>query len=213
MLQAGNSYSLSLSALQAIPRDRLETQRSRYLDYHEAILGEPLAGRVHLDKNPNHTSLIAGLFRLFPESRFLFAVRDPRDVMVSSYLRFFPLTEFSVAFLTWETTCQQYEHEFNVWLSVRDKLGDQALELRYEDLVDEPWRQVRRALTLLGLEWDDGIADYRHCIQAKVINSPTQTAVRQPIYRTAVGRWKNYQRHLEPYLDRLAPFCHAFGYA
>jgi tetratricopeptide (TPR) repeat protein len=204
--------SLTLEALRSVPPECLGTQRRRYLDYMEAMLGSPLGGRVHLDKNPNHTSLIVGLLRLFPESRFVFAVRDPRDVIVSAYLRFFPLTEFSASLLTWEGTCRQYGFEMNVWLSVRELIADSSLQVRYEDVVNDPHAECRRALKALGLPWDDAIAGYRERIQHKVVNSPSQADVRKPVHRGAIGRWKNYARYVEPLLDRLDRFCQEFGY-
>jgi hypothetical protein len=36
--------------------------------------------------------------------------------------------------------------------------------------------------------------------------------VTKPVYRGAVGRWRNYQKHLEPYLGGLETFVEAFGY-
>jgi tetratricopeptide (TPR) repeat protein len=205
--------TLTVESLRSVSFECLCRQRRRYLDSMEAILGEPLGGRVHLDKNPNHTSLIVGLFRLFPESRFLFAVRDPRDVVVSAYLRYFPLTEFSASLLTWDGTFRQYCFEMNVWLSVRELIGQHGCQVRYEDVVADPSGQCRRALDALGLPWDDAVADYRDRIQHKVVNSPSHAEVRKPIHGNAIGRWTHYRRHIEPLLSQLEPYCREFGYA
>jgi hypothetical protein len=213
MYRAGGDEPLSLESLRAIPAARLEQQRQRYLDYMEAVLGVPIAGRVHLDKNPNHTSLIVGLFRLFPESKFLCGIRDPRDVIVSAYLHFFPLTEFSASLLTWESTCRQYAHEMRVWLAVRDLIGDRCWQVRYEDVAREPQAECQRALGFLGLQWRGETDDHPRRVRHKIINSPSQAAVRKPIYGSAIGRWKNYQRYLEPQLPRLEAYCQEFGYA
>ena len=204
---------LTLETLRSIPRERLVTQRRRYLDAMEAILGEPLAGRVHLDKNPNHTSLIAGLIRLFPESRFLVALRDPRDVVVSAYLRNFNLTEFSACFLTPGSSCTIYAFEIGVWLRVRELMDGNWIEVRYEDTVADLPAQARRAVGFLGLPWDESVLNYREITRGKVVNSPTHEAVREPVYTHAVGRWRHYEKHLGPYLDRLDPFVRALGYS
>jgi hypothetical protein len=45
-----------------------------------------------------------------------------------------------------------------------------------------------------------------------VVNSPSHDTVRQPVHRQAIGRWRHYARHIEPYLDRLQPFVDVFGY-
>lgn len=202
-----------VATLSAIPREHLCRQRTRYFDYMEAALGSPIGGRVHLDKNPNHTSLMAGLYRLLPESKFLIALRDPRDVLISVYLRNFHLSEFSACFLTWGGCCLMYAFEMSVWLRMRELLPREGwAQVRYEDVVDDIDGQARRALSFLGLPWDDSVSAYRDRSARKVVNSPSHDTVRQPVYRRAVGRWTHYTRHVEPYLDRLRPFIDAFGY-
>ena len=53
---------------------------------------------------------------------------------------------------------------------------------------------------------------YRERLKSKAVNSPTYEAVSQPLYTRAIGRWKNYQKFLEPYLPILQPSVDAFGY-
>src|SRR5262245_37562431 len=55
----------TVEALDAIPESRLQAQRERYLAYLSAALNEPIASRVHLDKNPTMTLLLPGMLRLF----------------------------------------------------------------------------------------------------------------------------------------------------
>jgi Tfp pilus assembly protein PilF len=212
MYQVNGDEPMDLSALDTVPADRLLTHRRRYLDLMEEALGEPLAGRFHLDKNPNHTSLMAGLYRLFPESKFIVALRDPRDILVSCYLHWFPLTEFSAAFLTPGSACQVYAFEMSVWLKMKELMPDGWREVRYEDTIADLPGQARRTLEFLGLPWDESVLNYRERLHGRRINSPTHEAVRQPIYQHASGRWRNYGKQLGPYFDRLQPFLDAFNY-
>lgn len=210
---AAGGGGLSRRALDAVPRAVLVRERARYLDLMEGALGEPLAGRVHLDKNPNHTSLLPGLFRLFPESRFIVALRDPRDVIVSCVMRSFRLTEFSAAMLSWRGACEMYAFEMGAWLRAREALpADSFVEVRYEDTVADLEREARRALATLGLEWRDDVRRYRELAARKVVNSPTQGEVRRAIYTTSIGRWKHYARQLDPHMPLLQPFIERFGY-
>ena len=204
---------LTLETLDNIPPHLLDQERTHYLDLMEQTLGEPLGGRVHIDKNPNHTSLLPGLLRLFPESIFLVALRDPRDVVTSCVLRTFRLTEFSSMLTSWSTACELYAVEMAAWLRYRDALSDdQWVEVRYEDTVVDVERESRRAIEALDLPWDPAVLEYRERTRHKLVNSPTQTEVRQPIYTSAVGRWRHYEKHLEPHMHMLQPFIDAFGY-
>ena len=53
------------------------------------MLGEPIGGRLHLDKNPAMNLMIPPMRRVFPELKLIVALRDPRDVIVSCFLPLF----------------------------------------------------------------------------------------------------------------------------
>jgi hypothetical protein len=36
--------------------------------------------------------------------------------------------------------------------------------------------------------------------------------VTKPVFKGAVGRWRNYQKYFEPLQGKLEPFVKAFGY-
>ena len=46
--------------------------------------------------------------RVFPEMKILFALRDPRDVVVSCFMQRLPLNAVSVHYLTLEGTANKY---------------------------------------------------------------------------------------------------------
>ena len=178
------------AALDAIPEARLTAQRKRYLDYMSAALNEPIGQRVHLDKNPTMTLLIPGMLRLFPETKLLIALRDPRDVVISCFMQYLPLNTNSVCFLTLERTARRYAHDMGVWLKLRDRITSPWLAIRYEDCVANLPRETRRALEFLDLPWDPQVLEYRERMKTKPISSPTYEAVQQPLYTSAIGRWK-----------------------
>jgi len=194
------------------PSELLE-QRRRYLRYMAAALGEPIEGRLHLDKNPSIVMLIPGMLRLFPECKLLVAIRDPRDVVISCFMRFLPLNTVSVQFLTLESTARRYVRDIDAWLKLRAILSSPWLEVRYEDTVDDLAGEARRVLEFLGVGWEEAILSYRDRLRDRQVNSPTYESVAKPIYRSAVGRWRHYQEHLAPLLDMLEPYVESFGYA
>jgi hypothetical protein len=198
--------------LDIIPVERWIALRSRYLEYLEAALNEKIDGRVHLDKNPTLTVVLPGFLRLFPEARVVFALRDPRDVVVSCFMQYLPLNANSVYFLSLERTAERYANDLGLWLKLREKISSPWLEVRYEDTVADLEREVRSALTFLDLPWDPAILQYRERLRQKAVASPSYEAVSQPIYTKAIGRWKNYEKFLAPCLPSLQPLIDAFGY-
>ena len=75
------------------------------------------------------------------------------------------------------------------------------LDVRYEDVVDDLEGQARRIVAHCELPWDD------RCLSFHETDRPVRTAsatqVRQPIYRSAVGRWRVYEEFLGPLLSEL----------
>jgi hypothetical protein len=192
----------------------IESARGRYFRAMEYLLGEPIGNRMHLDKNPAYNLTIPLMLRVFPETRLIIALRDPRDVVLSCYLRYLPLNAVSVRFLDVRRTAERYALDMRAWLKFRELVDVPWCEIRYEDTVADTEGQARKALATLAMAWDDQVLGYRQRLtDTKRVTSPSYEAVAQPIYTRAVGRWKNYEKHLEPALDTLEPFVREFGYA
>jgi tetratricopeptide (TPR) repeat protein len=202
----------SAEAFDAVPLEHLSVQRTRYLNYMAAALNQPIGERIHLDKNPTMTLLIPGMLRLFPETKLFIALRDPRDIIISCFMQYLPLNTNSVCFLTLERTARRYAHDLSVWLKLREIIPTPWLEIRYENCVADLERESRKALEFLGLPWDATVLNYRQRLKEKAVSSPTYEAVSKPLYTSAIGRWKNYQKYLESSLPILQPLIEAFGY-
>ncbi len=167
-----------------------------YFRCHEEIRGKPYCDEWLVDKNPNHTSLLAGILRILPSSKFITVQRDPRDVLVSCYLRTFPLSEYSVAFLDWQSTWELYQHEQRILDRVKSFLEDRFIEIRYEDMVQDLAGEYGRVVDFLNLERTSTTVDHQAVTEAKIVNSPTHAEVRRPVTSSRVGRWENYREHL-----------------
>jgi tetratricopeptide (TPR) repeat protein len=210
---AGRGKTTILEALNEFSIRDIESLRTRYFAAMEYLLGEPIGERTHLDKNPAYNVVIPLVLRVFPETRLVIALRDPRDVVLSCYLRYLPLNAVSVQFLDVERTAQRYAQDMTAWLKLREILDGTWCEVRYEDTVSDAGHQARRALDMLGLPWQEEVLNYRDRLHGKKhVTSPTYEAVAQPIHTRAIGRWKNYERLLAPTFETLGPFIREFGY-
>jgi hypothetical protein len=153
------------------------------------------------------------VLRVFPETRLLVALRDPRDVVLSCYLRYLPLNAVSVQFLDVERAAARYAFDMSAWLKYRELIPGPWREIRYEDTVADVAGQARKALDTLGLPWAEQVLGYRQRLaDKKRVTSPSYEAVAQPIYSRSIGRWKNYERIMAPALETLDPFVREFGY-
>jgi tetratricopeptide (TPR) repeat protein len=206
------SEGLLLEALESASPTLLRQACQNYAECMTRFLGHPPDRRMLIDKNPSLTPLVPAFVRVFPEAKLLVALRDPRDVCLSCFMQPLPLGEASSVFLTLEGTVQGYASHMGLWRAVAPHLGGCFLEVRYEDLIADLEGIARRVLDFLGADWDDRVLRFNEFARRKLVRSPSYAAVAKPISRGAVGRWRNYQKHLEPWLDTLAPLVKAFGY-
>jgi tetratricopeptide (TPR) repeat protein len=204
--------TLMLEVLESASAGALRQARQNYADCMARFLGHPPDGRMLIDKNPSLTGLVPGFVRVFPEAKLLVALRDPRDVCLSCFMQPLPLGQGSSIFLTLEGTVQEYVSVMGLWRAAAPCLGSSFLEVRYEDVVADLEGVSRRALEFLGAGWDERVLRFNEYAQRKLVRSPTYAAVAKPISKGAVGRWRNYQKHLQPWLETLAPLVKAFGY-
>jgi len=201
-----------LQVLEAAPPSRLRQARDDYFRCMELFLHQPLAGRWLIDKNPALNVLIPAVIRIFPEAKFLFALRDPRDVVLSCFMQDLRMNPVASAYLTLDGTVQQYASVMGLWRALLPRMKNSRLEVRYEEMVTDVESVSRRTLEFLGVGWNETVLRFYDHARRKPVRSPTYADVTKPVYRGAIGRWRNYAKYLEPCLPRLEPFVEAFGY-
>jgi tetratricopeptide (TPR) repeat protein len=209
--KAGGNWPIPAMLDRAAQAD-VHAVRKTYIEHAEALLGEPLAGRMMLDKNPDLTMLIPTINRVFPEMKILIALRDPRDVCLSTFMMSVDINPVSVSYLSLQSTAAKYAMAMRTWLLIREMTRSPWLEVKYEEAVADLEGQARRVLEFLGLPWDDRVLEFHKLAREKPARSPTYEAVTRPVNSSAIGRWKNYARYFEPVLGTLDPLIRAFGY-
>jgi hypothetical protein len=192
-------------------REELDAARRIYLEAMQSMLGEAIGSRLHIDKNPAMNLMIPPMRRVFPELKLIIALRDPRDVIVSCFLRYLPINPVSVCFLTLERCVDRYQLDMGAWLKMRDMI-DSWIEVRYEQIVADLRNEAMRLFQTLELSWDESVLAFHEHARRKLVLSPTYEEVARPIFTSSVGRWQNYERFLAPELARLQPLIKALGY-
>jgi hypothetical protein len=144
--------------------------------------------------------------------KMLIALRDPRDVVLSCFMQKVPLTPISANWLTLADAAEYYSRAMQTWLKVRQLTAGSWLEFRYEDVVADLESNARKILEFLHLPWDERVLKFYEHARQKMVRSPTYEDVTQPVYSKSVGRWQNYAKHLQPAMQKLAPFLREFKY-
>jgi len=200
------------AALETLDLAQLRHLRNFYWKRMGEEYGEEAMVKQLVDKNALNTMELGVISVVFPEAKILFALRDPRDVCLSCFMQAFSPSPATVNLLTWEGIARQYAAVMEHWLGLRSHIQPSYLEIRYEDTVGDFEPTYRRVYEFLGVEWHPEATRFHERAKGRYIATPSFSAVTQPLYGTAVARWKHYERHFVPILPKLEPFIEAFGY-
>lgn len=184
-------------------------------DYYAAVNRiTPLAPHQTLvDKSPLFLHKVPLIQRLFPNARFILALRHPCDVLLSCYMSNFRLNAAMANFLRLEDAAEFYDLTFQLWEKSTGLLPVRCHTIIYERLVEDVEGEVRPLFDFLGLEWRDEALDHQRTAKGRgLITTASYSQVTEPIYKRAAGRWHRYRAHLEPVLPVLAPWVERFGY-
>jgi tetratricopeptide (TPR) repeat protein len=159
----------------------------------------PAAERI-TDKMPGNLAY-AGLIHLaLPHARIIHARRDPRDIALSCFSILFAYGhEHTYDLEELGRYVRAYLDLIEHWRKVLPQ--GVMLEVDYEDVVDDLEQQARRVVTHCGLEWEDACLSFYKT--QRPVRTASVTQVRQPIYRGSVGRWRDYEELLQPFLKTL----------
>lgn len=190
----------------------IERFRSLYWAQVQAGLAGVPMKRIFVDKLPLNAVFVPTIHRLFPTAKIVFAVRDPRDVVLSCFQQRFGMNGAMFQLLRLDTAARYYDAVMELVRAARAKLPLQVHEIRYEGVVTDFDGEVRALLAFLGLAWEDAVRDYAETARTRAIGTPSASQVVQPLYASAQGKWRNYRSFLEPVQPMLSPWVAAFGY-
>jgi len=191
----------------------LATLRDMYLSELTPHLDPKRPDALVIDKVPLNLVNVGLIYRLFPEARFILALRDPRDCVLSCFMQPFEPNSAMANFLTLEDAAAFYDNVMRLWCQYEAVLPLRAQKIRYEDIVSDFSAAVGSVLEFLGLPWDDAVSKYQEtALKRDIIRTPSYHQVVQPIYKRASGRWIKYEPQMRPVLPILHPWVKAFGY-
>jgi hypothetical protein len=200
-----------LERLSKLSADEAAGWRVRYWA-EVARHGADAAGRTFIDKAPAGTVDLPLVAKLFPEARILFAIREPRDVVLSCLRNNFQLNAMTYAFTDLQETAACYAGCMALAKVYRAVLRLPWLDVRHEILIDAFEPGLAAICGFLGLELHPAMADVAATARSRPVRTPSAAQVRAGLNSKGVGRWRAYEAELAAVLPVLAPWVERFGY-
>jgi tetratricopeptide (TPR) repeat protein len=176
----------------------LRQMGARYLARLRARV--PAEARFITDKMLGNSRIVGLIHLALPNARIVHVRRSPIDNCLSCFGILFATGQgYSYDLGELGRFWRIHEDIMQHWHNVLPE--GVMLDVQYEDLVADLETHARRIVAHCRLDWTDA------CLEFHKTERPVQTAsvvqVRQPIYRSSVGRWEPYKVMLRPLLDAL----------
>lgn len=178
--------------LNEIPPEVLTKMGEAYIEdtkYHRQ------GAACFIDKMPNNFRHIALIQLILPNAKIIDARRHPMACCFSGFKQLFGEgQQFSY-------DLDDIGHYYRSYVEIMDhwdrELPGRILRVQHEDVIADVETQVRRILDYCGLPFEQACVDFHKTKRA--VRTPSSEQVRQPIYKSGMDQWKNF----EPFLDPL----------
>lgn len=197
-------YVLDSETLAAAGNDDLHGVGEQYL----AQTRELARGAARFtDKMPLNFFYASLILRALPGARIVALRRGATDSCLSNFRQLFStgFSYYNYALDMGDTAAyyMAFDRLMAVW---RERLpADGFMEIHYEAIIQDQEAQTRRLLEFCGLDWHEGCLRFHE--NAAPVSTASSVQVRQPLYSSAIGRWRRYGDRLDDLRQRLGPLA------
>ena len=152
-----------------------------------------------IDKMPNNFLHIGLIKLILPNAKVIDARRHPMACCFSNFKQLFAEgQEFTYSLNDLGDYYRNYLRVMDHWDQV---LPGFVLKVQHEEVVNDLEVQVRRMLDFCGLPFEQACLEFFKT--QRNVRTPSSEQVRQPIYKTGLEHWRNFETHLNPLKEGL----------
>lgn len=157
-----------------------------------------------VDKMLGNYINIGMIHLMFPNAIILHSVRDPVDTCLGCFRQLFRSgNETTYDLRDVGAQYVRYREMMAHWQTV---LPGRVVDVVHEEFVTDPDRKIRWLIEdACNLKWDDNCLRFH--LTKRAVRTASVAQVRQPIFSSALQRWRKYAAHLGPLLDALGPYA------
>ena len=173
-----------------------ELKNEDILKYGNKYISETMWSRKEknffIDKMPNNFPYIGLIKMILPNAKIIDARRNPLDGCFSCFKQFFAKGQhFTYDLDDIARYYKDYEKIMLFWNSI---FPDSIYKIMYEDVIENPESEVKKLLNYLELDFEESCMDFYK--SKRPVKTASSEQVRQPIYKSGVNYWKNYEDNL-----------------
>jgi tetratricopeptide (TPR) repeat protein len=168
--------------------------------YVDNLPSIPEKSRAFVDKMPHNYQKLGFILSAIPSAKIVNILRDPRDTALSTWIQYFSTTGITHAYdwFAMAHSANLYRRYMNLWQS---KFESQILTIRYEDLTSAPETVMRQIVEHCGIDWDPAMLSPE--LNKGMVRTASIDQVRSKISSKSVGKWKQAEEDLQPFLANL----------
>jgi hypothetical protein len=196
-----------------VPIELLTEAKKVYeLEFYQHIDGDKSAS-IYIDKLPLNLLQVPLIQQIYPQAKFILALRHPLDTILSCWMQNFKLNSAMANMVDLDRIVEFYCVAMETFKICRIKYNLSVHEIRYEDLLEDLRGETSALIEFLNLDWEVQMENYQEtALKRGRINTPSYSQVVQPIYKESKYRWLHYEKHLRQYLVDVEPWIDEYGY-
>ena len=147
-----------------------------------------------IDKMPNNFIHIGLIKTILPNAKIIDTRRDPMDTCFSCFKQFFARGQlFTYSLEDLGNYYIDYIRAMNHWHNV---YGKDIYTVHYDNVINETEETIRELIDYCELPFEKECLEFYN--SSRPVKTPSAEQVRQPIYKSGLNYWKNYEKHLLP---------------
>ena len=152
-----------------------------------------------VDKLPQNYLMLPLILKALPNAKIVHLVRNPMDACFASYKQL-----FADAYLHSYEQQEMARHHaryralMQVW---RDRFPGRFFDISYEQTARDIEPNARALINYLDLPWEDNCLNFHQ--QDSAVSTASAVQVREPAHTRSIGRWRQYEKQLQPMFNEL----------
>ena len=201
-----------LSQLSNLDNEYIKKMQNFYFDERKKYQKNKNS-KIIIDKMPLNIIHIGEILRFFPNAKFVFALRNPYDCVLSCFMQQFQLNPAMKNFLSINSSAILYDLVMQLWSIYRKIFSINCHFIKYEDTVLNFEKTTKDIYKFLDITWSEETKNFYKTGKDRLdISTPSYDQVTSPLYSKSVNRWKNYEKEFEGVKKLLDRWVNEFGY-